>query len=172
MRDPYRRIGHATPSARMTAPQLYRRPADTKLKQPSLHQKHCDPADSSQEIYGIGRIGGLPIRQRERDEVVSKLAPQISASVSAAHRYGGSSDITPELSIMDSLTSRSGMDTLSVEAFTRNGPSGRWTITRGRIVVVTLAGLYYAEQGRVLVVTCRDPCKAEKLSQFQVPIPL
>ena len=75
------------------------------------------------------------------------LAPKISASVSAARRYGGSSDITPEQCTMDALTSRSGMDTSSVEAFTRNGPSGKSTITRGRIVVVTLAGLYYA--GRV-----------------------
>ena len=58
---------------------------------------------------------------------------------------------------MDTLTNRSGMDTLSVEAFTRNGPSGRWTITRGRIVVVTLACLYFARRGRVVVVTCRDP---------------
>ena len=86
-----------------------------------------------------------------------KLAPEISASVSAARRYGGSSDIIPELSIMDSLTSRSGMDISSVEAFTRNGPSGRWTITRGRIVAVTLAGLYYVGRGRVVAVTCRDP---------------
>ena len=58
---------------------------------------------------------------------------------------------------MDSLTSRSGMDTSSVEAFTRNGPSGRWTITRGRIVAVTLAGLYYVGRERVFAVTCRDP---------------
>ena len=58
---------------------------------------------------------------------------------------------------MDALTSRSGMDTSSVEAFTRNGPSRRWTITRGRIVAVTLVGLYYAGRGRVLAVTCRDP---------------
>ena len=88
---------------------------------------------------------------------MSKLAPQISASVSAARQYGGRSDIIPELCIMDSLTSRFGMDTSSVEAFTRNGPSGRWTIICGRIVVVTLVGLYYAGRGRVVAVTCRDP---------------
>ena len=58
---------------------------------------------------------------------------------------------------MDALTNRSGMDTSSVEAFTRNGPSGRWTITRGRIVAVTLAGLYFVGRGRVVAVTCRDP---------------
>ena len=77
--------------------------------------------------------------------------------VSAARCYGGSSDIIPELCIMDSLTSRSGMDTSLVEAFTRNGPSWRWTITRRRIVAVTFAGLYYAGRGRVVAVTCRDP---------------
>ena len=49
------------------------------------------------------------------------------------------------------------MDTSFAEAFTRNGPSGRWTITRGRIVAVTLAGLYFAGRGRVVAVTCRDP---------------
>ena len=86
-----------------------------------------------------------------------KLAAQISASVSAAHRYGGSCDITLDLSIMDALTNRSGMDTLSVEAFTRNGPSRRWMITHGRIVAVTLADLYFVGRGRVVAVTCRDP---------------
>ena len=30
-------------------------------------------------------------------------------------------------------------------------------IIRGRIVVVTLAGLYFAGRGRVVAVTCRDP---------------
>ena len=74
-----------------------------------------------------------------------------------ACRYGGSSDIAPEQCTMDALTSGPGMDTLSVEAFTRNGPSGRWTITRGRIVAVTLIGLYYAGRERVVAVTCRDP---------------
>ena len=44
----------------------------------------------------------------------------------------------------------------SIEASSRNGPSGRWTITHGRIVTVTLAGLYFAGRGRVVVVTCKD----------------
>ena len=48
------------------------------------------------------------------------------------------------------------MDTSSIEAFSRNGPFGRWTITRGRIVAVTLAGLYFVGQGRVVPITCRD----------------
>ena len=48
------------------------------------------------------------------------------------------------------------MDTSLVKAFTSNGPSGRWTIIRGRIVAVTLTGLYFAGRGRVVVVTCRD----------------
>ena len=62
-----------------------------------------------------------------------------------------------DLRTVDAPTNTSGMDTLSAEAFTRNGPSGRWTITRGRIVVVTLVGLYFAGRGRVVAVTCRDP---------------
>ena len=49
------------------------------------------------------------------------------------------------------------MDTSSIQAFSKNGSSRRWTITRGRIVVVTLAGLYFAGRGRVVAVTCRDP---------------
>ena len=49
------------------------------------------------------------------------------------------------------------MDTSSIQAFSKNGSSGRWTITRGRIVVVTLAGLYFAGRGRVVAVICRDP---------------
>ena len=88
---------------------------------------------------------------------LEKLGAQITASVSVARRYGGSCDITLELSVMDVLTNRSGMDTSLVEAFTRNGPSGRWTITRGRIVAVTLAGLYFAGRGRVVAVICRNP---------------
>ena len=49
------------------------------------------------------------------------------------------------------------MDTSSIQAFSKNGSSGRWTITRGRIVAVTLAGLHFAGRGRVVAVTCRDP---------------
>ena len=49
------------------------------------------------------------------------------------------------------------MDTSSIQAFLKNGSSGRWTITRGRIVAVTLAGLYFAGRRRVVAVTCRDP---------------
>ena len=48
------------------------------------------------------------------------------------------------------------MDTSSVEAFSRNRPSRRWTITRGRIVAVTLACLYFVRRGKVVAVTCRD----------------
>ena len=62
-----------------------------------------------------------------------------------------------DLRTVDAPTNTSGMDTSSTEAFTRNGSSGRWTITRGRIVAVTLAGLYFAGRGRVVAVTCRDP---------------
>ena len=62
-----------------------------------------------------------------------------------------------DLRTVDAPTNTSGMDTSSTEAFTRNGSSGRWTITRGRIVAVTLAGLYFAGRGKVVVITCRDP---------------
>ena len=88
---------------------------------------------------------------------LEKLGAQINGSVSAARRYGGSCDITLELRIVDMPTNRSGMDTSSVDAFTRNGPSGRWTIFRGRIVAMTLAGLSFVGRGRVVAVTCRDP---------------
>ena len=49
------------------------------------------------------------------------------------------------------------MDTLAIEAFSKNGNSGSWTITRGREVALTLAGLYHVGRGRVVRVTCRDP---------------
>ena len=49
------------------------------------------------------------------------------------------------------------MDTSSIQAFSTNGSSRRWTFTRGRIVALTLAGLYFAGRGRVVAVTCRDP---------------
>ena len=49
------------------------------------------------------------------------------------------------------------MDISLIQAFSKNGSSGRWTITRGRIVAVTLASLYFASRGRVVAVTCRDP---------------
>ena len=49
------------------------------------------------------------------------------------------------------------MDTLAIEAFSKNGNSGSWRITCGREVALTLAGLYYVGCGRVVRVTCRDP---------------
>ena len=60
---------------------------------------------------------------------LEKSGAHISGSVAVAYRYGVSCDITLELRIIDAPTNRSGMDTSSVEAFTRNGPSKRWTIT-------------------------------------------
>ena len=93
----------------------------------------------------------------ETGRALEKLGAHITANVSAARRYGGSSDTTLKLNVMDALMNISGMDTLSAEAFSRNGPSGRWTITRGRIVAVTLAGLYFVGRGRVVAVTCSDP---------------
>ena len=64
-----------------------------------------------------------------------------SMSESAAHRYKGSCDILSVLNNADATAIPEGMDTLSIQAFSKNGPSGRWTITRGRVVAVT----------------CRDP---------------
>ena len=49
------------------------------------------------------------------------------------------------------------MDTSAIEEFSKNRNSGSWTITRGREVALTLAGLYYVGHGRVVRVTCRDP---------------
>ena len=49
------------------------------------------------------------------------------------------------------------MDTSPIKAFSKNGNSGSWTITRGREVSLTLAGLYYVGRGRVVRITCRDP---------------
>ena len=86
-----------------------------------------------------------------------KSGTHVTSNVSAARQYRVRCDINLDLRTMDTPTNRSGMDTSLVEAFTTNGPFGRWTITRGRIVAVTLAGLYFVGQGRVFAVTCRDP---------------
>ena len=48
------------------------------------------------------------------------------------------------------------MDTSLIEAFSKNDYSRRWTITRGREVALTLAGLYYVGRGRVIQITCQD----------------
>lgn len=34
------------------------------------------------------------------------------------------------------------MDTTLIEAFSKNGPSGRWKVSRGRMVALTFVGLY------------------------------
>ena len=89
--------------------------------------------------------------------MLSKQGIQTSISVSATCRYKRSCDILFVLNNLDATTITAGMDNLSIQAFSRNGPSGRWMITCGRIVAVTLASLYFAGRGRVVVVTCRDP---------------
>ena len=81
----------------------------------------------------------------------------IAISVSAARRYGGSSDGAADLGFAEGAPIPVEMDTSSIQEFSKNGSSGRWTITRGRIVAVTLAGLYFTRRGRVVGVTCRDP---------------
>ena len=81
----------------------------------------------------------------------------IAISVSAARRYEGSCDRAADLGFAVEAPIPNEMDTSSIQTFSKNGSSGRWTITRGRIVAVTLAGLYFASRGRVVAVTCRDP---------------
>ena len=49
------------------------------------------------------------------------------------------------------------MGTLSIQEFSKNSSSGKWMITCGRIVAMTLVGLYFVGRGRVVRVTCRDP---------------
>ena len=49
------------------------------------------------------------------------------------------------------------METLPIEAFSKNGNSESWTITRGREVALILTGLYYVGSRRVVQITCRDP---------------
>ena len=77
-------------------------------------------------------------------------------SVLVARRYEGSCDIISVLSDANSTKIPKGMDTSTIQAFSKNGPFGRWTITCGKIVTVTLAGLYCPSQGRVVAVSCRD----------------
>ena len=88
---------------------------------------------------------------------LSRSVSFIAISVSAARRYEGSCDRAADLGFAVEAPIPDEMDTLSIQAFSKNGFSGRWTITRGRIVAVTLAGLYFASRGRVVAVTCRDP---------------
>ena len=88
---------------------------------------------------------------------MSTSASVIAISVSAARRYGGSFDGAVDLGFAKGAPIPVEMDTSSIQEFSKNGSSGRWTITRGRIVAVTLVGLYFAGRGRVVAVTCRDP---------------
>ena len=78
-------------------------------------------------------------------------------SVSAARQYEGRCDRTVDLGFAKEAPIPDVMDTSSIEAFSKNGSSRRWTITRRRIVAVILVGLYFAGRGQVVVVTCRDP---------------
>ena len=91
------------------------------------------------------------------DPVLSKQGSYSAISISAACRYEGSGDRISVLGYAEEKPIPKGMDTSSIQAFSKNGPSGRWTIICGRIVAVTLVGLYFAGQGRVVAVTCRDP---------------
>ena len=87
----------------------------------------------------------------------SRQGSYSAISVSVGRRYEGSYDKISVFGYAEETPIPKGMDTLSIQAFSKNGPSRRWTITRGRIVAVTLAGLYFAGRGKVVAVTCRDP---------------
>ena len=91
------------------------------------------------------------------DPVLSKQGSYIAINVSAARRYEGSYDKISVLGYVEETPIPEGMDTSSIQAFSKNGPSWRWTITRRRIVAVILAGLYFGGRGRLVAVTCRDP---------------
>ena len=88
---------------------------------------------------------------------LSRRGSYSAISVLVACRYEGRCDRIPDLGFAEEAPILDVMDTLSIKAFSKNRPSGRWTITRGRIIEVTLAGLYFAGRGRVVAVTCRDP---------------
>ena len=47
------------------------------------------------------------------------------------------------------------MDSLLIEAFSRNNPFKRWTISCSRTVALTLARLYFAGCGMVVGIICR-----------------
>ena len=89
--------------------------------------------------------------------MLSRRASVIAISVSLARRYRGSSDGAADHGFAVGAPIPVEMDTSSIQEFSKNGLLGRWTITRGRIVAVILAGLYFAGRGRVVAITCRDP---------------
>ena len=91
------------------------------------------------------------------DSGLSRSVSFIAIRVSTARRFERSCDKAANLRFTVEAPIPDEMDTSSIQALSKNGSSGRWTITRGRIVAVTLAGLYFAGRGRVVAVTCRDP---------------
>ena len=166
----YWRIDHAFPESRNNTRKLYWRPTDTEdfenLTTPSLGSQHNISGLPTQYKgeYWISRISRLPIQHRRRENIVYCVNPVLSKqgtyttiSILGARRYEGSCDRISVPGDAYKTPISEGMDTSSIQAFSKNGPSRRWTITRGRIVVVTLVGLYFAGQGRVVAVTCRDP---------------
>ena len=104
-----------------------------------------------EENNGESRIGGPPIQHKGGENIVNSDYPRFSSrgsysaiSISAVRRYEGSCDRILVLGYAEETPIPDSMDTSSIQAFSKNGSSGRWTITRGRIVAVTLAGLYFA----------------------------
>ena len=88
---------------------------------------------------------------------LSRPGSYSAISVSVAHRYEGSYDRITDLGFAEEAPILDVMDTSSIQAFSKNKFSGRWTITCERIVAVTLASLYFGGRGQVVAVTCRDP---------------
>ena len=88
---------------------------------------------------------------------LSRSVSFIAISVLVAHEYEGRCDRATDLGFAVEAPILDDMDTSLIQAFSKNGSSGRWTITCGRIIAVILAGLYFAGRGRVVAVTCRDP---------------
>ena len=137
----------------------------TNFEARNTHKLHTHQKNSTQQYVSVTHqknstdqyVSTARRYDRGAGRAQEKSGTHVTSSISAAHRYRGRCDINLDLRTVHAPINRSGMDTSSVEAFTRNGPSGRWTITRGRIVAVTLVGLYFAGRGRVVAVTCRDP---------------
>ena len=103
------------------------------------------------------------------DPGLGRSVPIIAISVLAARRYEGSCHRVADLKFTVEAPIPDEMDTSAIQAFSKNGSSGRWMITRGRIVAVTLAGLYFAGRGRVVAVICRDPILVQIVLQESSP---
>ena len=82
---------------------------------------------------------------------------QIFISILAARQYDESSNILFVTDNLNAIVITNGHGYFVNSSIHKERALRRWTITRKRVVVVTLIGLYFVGQGRVLWVTCRDP---------------